>query len=245
MSTDASGSRPRQTALIREHGGTRTRTLDEHMFTVGATPFRLQLFTAPGLRPVALTTQFHGEGAALVQGATRFAEAIWQRCCPAEQQPPIFIIHQLHESRPAQGFLQLSNPVVALHTLAPPAQRETNLTADEMAQLVGMPIDDSRGDSYVKAEPDEPAERFTVTAVVRLPRPNMARNSRACPQGQSSQGDSSDRFWRVGVAGLYGSSSCVLSGRARIWLVRGRWSTRTGRWWVTSRGRPGSGSRCC
>ncbi|MFD7161578.1 hypothetical protein ACFV9C_43825 [Kribbella sp. NPDC059898] len=183
MSTDVAGGRPRQTALIREHGGARTRTLDEHMFTVGATPFRLQLFTAPGLRPVALTTQFQGEGASLVQGATRFAEAIWQRCCPTELQPPIFITHQLHQSRPAQGFVQLSNPVVAHQTLAPPAQRETTLTADELTQLVGMPIDDSRGDSYVKAEPDEPAERFTVTAVVRLPRPNLEGNPACMPVG--------------------------------------------------------------
>ncbi|MFD5065758.1 hypothetical protein, partial [Streptomyces sp. NPDC058394] len=59
----------------------RWRTVDEHMFTVPGLPgtFRLQLFTAPGARSVAVVTQHVGEGMGLMNGAERFAAAVWER----------------------------------------------------------------------------------------------------------------------------------------------------------------------
>ncbi len=79
---EGAGGRVRQVLLLRLHAGPRTRSVDEHMFRVDRSSFRLQLFTAPGLRPVAVATQTVGEGASLMNRAERFAEAIWQRHCP-------------------------------------------------------------------------------------------------------------------------------------------------------------------
>jgi hypothetical protein len=49
--------------LLAAHAAARERTADQHMFTVSSWngarmgTFRLQLFTAPGTRPVAVATQ--------------------------------------------------------------------------------------------------------------------------------------------------------------------------------------------
>lgn len=49
----------------------------------------------PGLRPVVIATQAFGEGASLMNTAERFVEAVWERRCRQEPEPPIFIAHQL------------------------------------------------------------------------------------------------------------------------------------------------------
>jgi hypothetical protein len=74
----------------------RTRILDDHMFEVAdpfALPatFRLQLFAAPGVRPVAVATQTTLEGMSLVNAAEQYASAVWQRLCRSEPEPPIWI----------------------------------------------------------------------------------------------------------------------------------------------------------
>ena len=54
--------------LLAAHAAARSRTADKHMFTVSSWngarmgTFRLQLFTAPGTRPVAVATQGPAEG---------------------------------------------------------------------------------------------------------------------------------------------------------------------------------------
>jgi hypothetical protein len=63
------------------------RVVDDHMFAAGegalrSATFRLQLYTAPGTRPVAVVVQSHGEGPSVFNAAERYAEAVWQRCCP-------------------------------------------------------------------------------------------------------------------------------------------------------------------
>ncbi|MFC8259709.1 hypothetical protein ACFUNF_19240 [Streptomyces sp. NPDC057291] len=68
------------------------------MFTAPGLPgtFRLQLFTAAGARPVEAATQIAGEeGIGLMNGAERFADAVWERHCPAENQPPVWVERQL------------------------------------------------------------------------------------------------------------------------------------------------------
>jgi hypothetical protein len=60
--------------LLAAHAAARERTADDHMFTVSSWngarmgTFRLQLFTAPGTRPVAVATQGPAEGGRPVVG---------------------------------------------------------------------------------------------------------------------------------------------------------------------------------
>jgi hypothetical protein len=84
-------------ALLAEAAAPRERVIDDHMFTADrdyrpTAAFRLQLFTAPGTRPVAVVIQRHGEGASVFNAAERYAEAVWQRHCPDEDAPPIWIL---------------------------------------------------------------------------------------------------------------------------------------------------------
>jgi hypothetical protein len=68
--------------LLAEHAAARRRVADDHMFTVAHPDgtrigtFRLQLYAAPGARPVAVATQFVGEGAALMNKAEKYAAAV-------------------------------------------------------------------------------------------------------------------------------------------------------------------------
>lgn len=69
------------------HAVARERVLDDHMFAVSAiglkpATFRLQLFTVPGSRPVAVATQTTSEGTSLYNAAERYAGAVWQRQFP-------------------------------------------------------------------------------------------------------------------------------------------------------------------
>ena len=64
--------------ILEAHAATRQRVTDEHMFTITSGTarmgtFRLQLFTAPGARPVAIATQTTGEGGSLTNRAEKYA----------------------------------------------------------------------------------------------------------------------------------------------------------------------------
>jgi hypothetical protein len=82
----------RVAALLAAAAAPRQRVLDEHMFTTAredhAVPatatFRLQLFTAPGTRPVAVVIQHQRDDGALVNERERYAETVWRRHCPEQ-----------------------------------------------------------------------------------------------------------------------------------------------------------------
>ncbi|MDG9674838.1 hypothetical protein [Micromonospora sp. DH14] len=183
---DASGDegpRPQGVALIREHGGARTRTVDEHMFTVGQSSMRLQLFTAPSRRPVAIATQTDREGTCLMNRAERFVEAVWQRHCPAEPEPPIFIAQQLLTGKDL-GFCHFGFTVAGPFAVASPPRWGPRLTEDELTHLVGGPVDAGRGGGFVAPEAlVEPRMRFEVAAVIGLPRPDLHGEPACMPAG--------------------------------------------------------------
>lgn len=182
-SGDGEVVRPRRLALLGEHGGARTRTVDEHMFTVGQASLRLQLFTAPGLRPVAVATQTDGEGVSLMNRAERFVEAVWQRHCPAEPEPPIFIAHQLLMGKDL-GFSHYGFTVTGPFTVASPPKWGPGLSTDELEQLVGGPVDPDRGAGFVAATPlVEPWMRYEVAAVIWLPTPDLEGEPACMPSG--------------------------------------------------------------
>jgi hypothetical protein len=87
--------------LLAAHAAARERTADDHMFTVTwngtrVGTFRLQLFTAPGTRPIAVATQyFPGEGDSLGTRAEEYASEVWRREFPESAEPPVWIALQL------------------------------------------------------------------------------------------------------------------------------------------------------
>lgn len=175
--------KPRTVALLREHSGARTRTVDDHMFGVGRSSFRVQLFTAPGLRPVAIATQAHREGASLTNRAERFVEAVWERLCPGEAEPPIFIAHQLFDRRDF-GFVHYGFTVTGPYTVASPPKWGPRLSDGELQELVGGPVDPTRGSGFVAPEPpDEPQMRYAVATVLGLPRPDLDGEPSCMPVG--------------------------------------------------------------
>jgi hypothetical protein len=172
--------------------GPREGLVDNHMYRPGpdfgprSASFRLQLFTASGLRPVAVATQTVDESPSLTNAAERYAEAVWEQHCPREPEPPLWVQRQLSADRPpAHGEEQWQLVTFAdaepfeLHI-----PRWHTLTDDQLDQLVGSPVDPDRGAGYVPrpAEP-EPELYFEVWPVSRLPRPEPFREPRCMPGG--------------------------------------------------------------
>jgi hypothetical protein len=170
------------------HAAPRTRIIDDHMF-VGAefgseqATFRLQLFTAPGARPVAVATQLPQEGASLVNMAESSAAVVWRRHCPEEADPPLWI-QRLLNGEDGQGavFERVSFDTVGRYQLANPEWHD--LTDDQIHRLVGQVMDGSRGAGYVPPEPEpEAVPVHEVTAVADLPEPHPFRTPNCMPQG--------------------------------------------------------------
>ena len=180
----SSVSKPRRTRLLAEEAGARVRTVDDQMFTVTSgtwgSSFRLQLFTAPGFRPVAVATQLGFEGASLMNGAERYVEAVWSRHCTDDPEPPIWIAHQFLPSGDDLGFQHIGFSIVDRHKVAGPPQWGPRLTLQEAEELVGVPVGGNRGSGFVPPKrPPEPYERFMPALVIALPRPNLTEGS-AC-----------------------------------------------------------------
>jgi len=166
--------------VLHEEAGPRRWTLNEHMFAVETpTPrpatFRLQLFTAPGRSPVAVATQAGWEGPSLINGAERYAAAVWQRHFPADQQPPIWIQRQFLPGGEPDPFQLVTFTAAGRYTLTGPCW--CGITPGQLAQLVGGPVDDERGERYVPrpAEPEDELH-YEPMLVVGLPRPDPFRH---------------------------------------------------------------------
>lgn len=195
--------------MVREHAGPRRRVVDEHMFAVdfgfpNPSTFRLQLFTGTGLRPVAVVTQARDEGRSLSNGAERYVEAVWSRCCPTEPQPPIWITRELQllddssdedsGGRPqerstgggrwkvCQGFRVIGFEVTGPHSVASPPKWGPGLTDEEVTRLVGgAAVDLDRGSGWIPRAPEQDVtSRFTTMLAVRLPRPDLADDDLPC-----------------------------------------------------------------
>ncbi|WP_230202877.1 hypothetical protein [Parafrankia discariae] len=165
----------------------RTRTTDEHMFRVESpyrvpATFRLQLFTAPNQRPVAVAIQVHGEGQSLTNGAERYAAAVWKQYFPTLVEPPIWIERQIPSAYDNNIFQEVNFTIVGPYLLGSPEWR--NISAQELILLVGVDLDLDRGSGFVPP-PELPEEkpRYVVTWVARLPRPYPFRASACMPTG--------------------------------------------------------------
>jgi hypothetical protein len=171
---------PEVRELLAVHAATRRRVADDHMFTVTTRSggrlgtFRLQLFTAPGARPVAVATQMQGEGDSLVNGAEEYAAEVWHRRFPDLAEPPVWITLLLggEDSRPPR-FTLVTFSVAGQHELASPQWHE--ITDADMASLTGVPVSRDRGDGYQPWPPEPPHQVpvWQVAWTIFLPRPRL------------------------------------------------------------------------
>ncbi|MEU9530474.1 hypothetical protein AB0D58_34600 [Streptomyces sp. NPDC048210] len=168
------------------HAALRERTVDDHMFTAGEVwgipcTFRLQLFTAPGHRPVAVVTQTPDEGTSLTNAAERYASRVWELHAPDEPEPPIWIQHYAEPGeQPAAEFDLVPFRVDGRFELQ--VAGWVQITADQLAALVGTPVDGTRGERYVP-HPAPPEERlqYVVMDVADLPEPTPFREACMTP----------------------------------------------------------------
>jgi hypothetical protein len=178
---------PQVRELLAGCAGSRQRTADEHMFAVTRggsrmATFRLQIFTAPGARPVAIAIQTTGEGASLMNGAERYAGDVWRRHFPDLAEPPVWIELQLFPDLPdsQQRFTLVTFSKAQPYELAGP--RWCRMSDADVALLVGAQVDRGRGHGY-QPWPPEPEELpvYQVVWVAVLPRPEGV--DRGCMNG--------------------------------------------------------------
>jgi len=154
---------------------------------------RVQVFSGAGLRSVALVTQACGEGLSLINGAEAYARAVWLQWCPDEPQPPLWIQRFLEGEAEPRYLGQWVTFKVEGQTVTS-ARFRSGVTAQEMAELVGVPVDEGRGNRADVEVAPEPQRRFEAMPVMRLPRPN-ADADRACRPAGISGWQAQVRQW--------------------------------------------------
>lgn len=179
--------RPQGPDEVRALSAARRLSVDDHMFTGPGLPgtFRLQLFTAVGARPVVVATQIAGEESmGLMNGVERFAGAVWERHCPAEDQPSVWVERQLWPEGSRQETRFRCVVFDGADRYRPRGLRWSVITHEQLQDLVGAPVATDRGAGYVPcpAEP-EPRLAFGEFAVARLARPHPFRVPGCMPAG--------------------------------------------------------------
>ncbi len=161
-------------ALLRPLAAPRRRVVDDHNFvgiehSIVPGTFRLQLFTAPRHRSVAIATQVSGDGPSLTNRAETYAAAVWQRHCPDESGPPVWIEHYPDIDIGSHYALVTFEVGGTFHLRTP---GWIHLSAGQLAELVGGEVDLGRGENYTPTpEPPEDELRYETVAVSDLPPP--------------------------------------------------------------------------
>jgi hypothetical protein len=170
--------------LLEGQAGRRERVVDDHMYQLppGAryrATFRLQLFTAPQQRPVAVATQLMGEGASLINAAESCASSVWQQYLPDEAEPPIWIQRFLPGSGSPRIAAVFFTVDAETRGLSRPVWRPVR--DEDVDALVGQRVDRDRGTGFKPAEPEpeERPERYAPAWVALFPKPAPFRQA-AC-----------------------------------------------------------------
>jgi hypothetical protein len=101
--------------------------------------------------------------------------------CPDEAEPPIWIDRLLFPWRDDEWLTVALFPVTGPYQLGEPRGR-TRITVPEIARLLGIPPDISRGAGFRPRPPaPEPLLRYSTEWVLRIPRPVPFRNRRCMP----------------------------------------------------------------
>lgn len=204
--------------LLASQSGPRTRVIDEHNFTVPGAfipgTFRVQIFTAPGLRPVAVATQTENEGNSLSNDSWEYCSAVWRTLLPEESEPPIWIKRMLLDWIVLPDY-QISVLQATGDGYAVAGVCGTSLTADQAAELVGVPIDPDRGERFARLPEPPPAYalRYRVAWVAALPRTSHRSDDRC----MTARGVLSRRLLRQLVPRRTARQCC--------WYHQGDWHT--------------------
>lgn len=197
----------------------RRLTIDDHMFTVEMHPgflvtCRLQLFTGAGVRPVAVATQIPGDGLGVTSAAEWLAAAVWQRYCPGEELPPVWIHLKLMRGGKLGPMGVRHGQFTQTGRYWPQDPRFSTITPERLEALVGVPVAVDRGAGYVP-RPEEPEGKrvFAEFAVVRFAQPEPFRAPVCMPAGVTWW-----RRWVRQVLPRRGARSCC-------WYHRGDWHT--------------------
>lgn len=168
----------------------RDRTIDDPRFVVEVpgrvpTSFRLQVFTASGLRPVVLLTQAAGsEGDSVINQIERCTEAIWRRCCPGEVEPPIVVAQPIMEAGTAEekslGLHHVKLTGVGPYTVARPPRWGGTMSGQALDYLVGQAVDVGRGPFTTAPRPAEPRQVLRPAWVLLLPVPELDEDDPPC-----------------------------------------------------------------
>ncbi|MFM9633282.1 MULTISPECIES: hypothetical protein [Streptomyces] len=165
----------------------RRLSVDDHMFTAPGLPgtLRLQLFTAAGARPIAVATQIAGEeGKTLMNGAETYAGAVWERHCPDQDLPPVWVERQLWPQEPVQETRFRRVVFAGADRYRPHGPHWSAITHEQLQDLVGAPVATDRGTGYVPRPAEvEPRLVFEEFAVARLARPRPFREPQCMPAG--------------------------------------------------------------
>ncbi|WP_216586390.1 hypothetical protein [Streptomyces brasiliscabiei] len=178
------------TRLLAAHAAPRSRTVDDHMFCGSEQhpapgTFRLQLFTAADVRPVALVVQTLESGPSLVNRAEEYALSVWRCHRPDDVEPPLWVQRQLDDlDDDTSPFQLVTFEVTSDHELAAP--RWHRLTDAQVEQLLGQRADGGRGDGYrpPAAEPEE-IPVYEITPLAALPQPRPFRQPSCMPGTRS------------------------------------------------------------
>ncbi|MEU6241457.1 hypothetical protein [Streptomyces sp. NPDC047024] len=208
---DAALSAFRETlAEVLNLAAPRRRTVDDHMFRAGRTSFRLQLFTAPGQRAVAVAIQAEEELPSLTNVAESCVSAVWQQHCPDQEMPPVWI-----ERRFPGAFDEEPDFQLVTFSESEPYRADDphwcTISTEQIVHLVGGQVAEDRGEGYMPPEPEpEPEPRFEAMALWRLAQPHPFREE--CMSG----GIPWWRRWIKRVLRQYGGGSCC-------WYHSGDW----------------------
>lgn len=167
-------------ALLRTEARARARIVDEHNFRVdlgsyGLGSLRLQLFTAPGSRPVVVATQSsHGDiGRSLGGAVERYVAAVWAEFFAEQDQAPIWIERMLLGGVFPDEFVLVTFAEVEGRSVRGPDWN--TITPTQMAELVGVEVDGGRGDRHVPVPEEVVLPVYTIVPVADLPQPEPFR----------------------------------------------------------------------
>ncbi|RSS36817.1 hypothetical protein EF912_35255 [Streptomyces sp. WAC07061] len=150
----------------------------------------------------------------LMNGAETYAGAVWERHCPDEELPPVWVERQLwpDADQPVR-FLRVAFTGAAAR-YRPSGPRWTPITHEQLQDLLGAPVDGGCGTSYVpRPAAPQPKLVFSEFPVARLGRPHPFREPHCMPAGVPWW-----RRWTSQVRPHRGGRSCC-------WYHAGDWHT--------------------
>jgi hypothetical protein len=132
-----------------------------------------------------VATQVAGEeGMGLMNAAERYAGAVWERHCPEQEVPPVWVERQLWPEGSRQETRFRRVVFAGADRYRPHGPHWSGITEEQLQDLVGAEVDTDRGPGYVPRPTEaEPRLVFEEFAVAGLARPRPFRQPDCMPAG--------------------------------------------------------------